>query len=302
MVDYLFFIRYNGESNLDNCLNSLPNLNDNQIIVSERQTFHETLLQMIEVSSTRKENWIVAVDADMILVEDFVDVVIQTIKALESNKEIMHKLLVFQGLVACNLWKKWRYGMHIYYNPNMQKCSNLLYKTVNEIRPESSWWKLCNEQGYYTVCTMEKIAYHQHIRSNEEAFRQGLIQAEKYRSICGELFFKNLEEVSFISGLLMGIKEKDFPDLNLEIQINSKNNSDNLGILSISELRKRLFDKCKNWPLDNKVGMIRPVPKASLIMLFYANYIKLLEKLLKSVKNKKRKLRSIQKFIPILKR
>jgi hypothetical protein len=259
MLDYFFFIRYSGESSIGLCLDSIKPLNGGFFTsVTFSSTLHESLIEMCNIASSIDNDWIIAVDADVILDTNFIDKVENMVNHCTENIENSQKILVIQGLLACNIWKNWRHvGLHIYNRKNLLMARDYLDLSRDLIRPESGWWAYCRNHSFITVHTKIKLGYHQFYRTPHEALKQGIFQSRKYRSSVVHLLNLNHNDLAFIQGVVCGISGLRYQDLSfLKNELNNSNFSINFAT-DVAEIKEYTL----NWPIEVKAGIILPQTK-----------------------------------------
>lgn len=260
-----FVIRFNNEANIENCKQSIlfnQNFAENNITIIQENPFHRALVQMANIEYVSSVKWIIAIDADVILVEDFLDKLLWLVKIIN-----IPKLLVFQGVVACNLTKEWRdAGLHIYSKDAMLNCGIFLEQTRSDIRPESAWWRVCRNKGYSTLHTCAKLGYHQFFSSDDEYFKQGFNQAIKHKNKGIQILHHNINNIPFTKGFIKGLGIKTGFIDNADIV---ENGASHLMKMDIVSKMIYLQKETKNWEIVANLPRLRTKDKSYKMRVLY---------------------------------
>ena len=215
--DLTVVVRFSAENTLNACLALIKKeVSEENIFVIEEKPFSKAVKKTFEIGISRQKKWTLAIDADLLILPS-------SIKLMLKNAEReSDKLYVYQGYILDWFKGGLKYGgPHLYQTKFLNEALQLTNKTENEIRPESSIYKLMAEKGKVNISDRRIYALHDFYQSSNDIYRKAYFHGIKHKgyiNIVSDWLNKNKEDKIFkfcVLGFLDGYYSLDenYPSL-----------------------------------------------------------------------------------------
>lgn len=291
-MDATIVIRSSNERTIDLCEFLIKaQFNTDQIFLIKEEPFSKAVQKTFEIGIENKKKWTLAIDADVLIFPDSINRMLE--KADSLKQEVLSKIFVYQGFVACNLFKNFRAGgLHLYKTEFLPTAINFISHEEGILRPESKTYYDMNMLGYYNVIDKEIYGFHAFEQTYFDYYKQGFFRAQKHGHNLVNIFerwvndqYDPLDSRCFLQGIIDGLNfsgnfKVDAEFLNdtlksgfekLEIQEKHKIKQEEYLII-INKLENRV----ENYNNNDLIYKIRPFSNKNLLLEKTSNgFIKL---------------------------
>lgn len=192
-------IRSLGERTESLAIIELKKQVDEVFLIKDVKPFYKTVIKCIDLALEKNADYMITNDADVIIKEGIVKVLLKHIKKTESTLVTGHTISKFLG--------KRQGGVRIWSNKNLKEIKQFLEKNGEVIRPESDIHKEFN--GLLIEEVTSEHEYNQFYKDIYDRFVKHSIKHKKISNIIKN--FKNNKDLDFkVAYHGYFDKEKDF--------------------------------------------------------------------------------------------
>lgn len=169
-------IRHTNERTLDMCLKLLVSQVPlkNLYIISETP-FSSAVTKTFEIGIDCDNDWTLAIDADIFVTNDCVDILVSVAENLEDYFfEIQGRILdKFYGVPRGG-------GPHLYRTKYLKEAIKFIPEEGTSLRPESDTYDKMAEIGYHYYFGKEVYGLHDYEQFYKDIYRKGFLHAKKH--------------------------------------------------------------------------------------------------------------------------
>lgn len=201
-------IRSSGERTLEVCKKLLQVQSKDFIIHTvEEQPFDAALLSCYKIGLSSGADWLITVDADMLLFDGSIETLLTEAKVMPDN------YFQLQGTIFDNITGTIRWaGPRIYRTAYLGKAIKFLETSENRIRPEYSTIQHMIQCGYPSRSISQTLCLHDYDQFYKDLYRKAFIHAIKHEELiidlirrCKLLMETNPDFRVILKGLVDGI-------------------------------------------------------------------------------------------------
>jgi glycosyltransferase involved in cell wall biosynthesis len=205
-------IRSSGERTLEVCEKLLQSQSkDFKIHIIEEQPFDAALLSCYKIGISSGADWLITVDADMLLIDGSIETLLLEAEAMPDN--YFH----LQGTIFDNITGTIRWaGPRIYRTTYLGKAITFLESSESRIRPEYSTIQFMIQCGYPSRSISQTLCLHDYDQFYKDLYRKAYIHAIKHEELlielirrCKLLMDTNPDFRVILKGLVDGVGSTD---------------------------------------------------------------------------------------------
>jgi len=169
-------IRAAGERTEEACIASfarqLPL--QSQLVVIHESPFSKAVTRSFEIGIQSNRPWLIAVDADILPLDDVVTRIREICSKMASNAFVATPLFLCQtmGGLATR-------GLHCYRTSMLQEAIELAPTLPDDLRPESRFHDAMVERGYTRECYAKILGLHEFEQSAIHLYLKGMLRSRK---------------------------------------------------------------------------------------------------------------------------
>ncbi len=183
--DIHIIVRSVGERTRELCIQRLSEqFGEDRISCIENVTpFWRAIEQSYNVGIQSEKKWILIIDADVILYEEYIGCFLKEADCLfKKNENAGVRVFCIQPYVYDNFFRCARLaGVHLYRANRLEEaicyCSN---SEINSLRPETYIKRKMADQGYYSFDISEVVGIHDYMQSYRSIVKKGILHVNKH--------------------------------------------------------------------------------------------------------------------------
>jgi hypothetical protein len=285
-MNFTVIIRKSGERTAELCEWLVrQQVANSQIFIVEKSPFVKAVEETFRIGIEQNRQWTIAIDADVLLEDNAIDNILSDLKKL--SKKFRDKLFLYQGYVACNLFKKYRAGgIHVYQTKYLYRALSKLSYDENILRPESFVYDKVIATGCVRIVAPQIVGYHAFEQFYFDIFKQGYFRSLKHKEYVGGLIESwinsnsdQTEFKSFMVGFMSGLMNQEKMVVDAEIMKEKLFDSFNeTGVVERDDLKASQVEKVmarirwlvKNYTMEDVTMKVYPTKLSyqSKILLF----------------------------------
>ena len=174
--DVTIVVRHTDERTLDYCLQHLKKqVPENSLFCICETPFSRAVKKTFEIGIDCNKKWTLAIDADILVTKDCIEVLISVAESLEDY------FFEIQGRILDKLYGVPRGGgPHLYRTEHLKKAIKFIPKEGTSLRPESDTYDKMAENGYHFYFGKEIYGLHDYEQFYKDLYRKGFLHAKKH--------------------------------------------------------------------------------------------------------------------------
>lgn len=234
-LDVHCVVRGQSERTLDLCKYAIKKQGVNEFSISELNLnpFENALKKMIEVASETKATWLLAIDADTIMIEGSIQKLVKRIQSKPQNT------LTLQGLVHDRVTGNFRPAGHRIYNS--QHLASALFdipKFGEYLRPETEMISRMESKGFKNYTVRDFFGFHDYEQYYLDLYAKSFNHGLKHRNYSFRIIHRCLNKLEVDTDfhwILMG-----FIDGYSSISIEKESLK---GLFEEDDIKKKIIEK-----------------------------------------------------------